>query len=57
MMCNQKGVKTLYLFRNLHTLKCKENIYLDYMNINRQPAVMRLMIDIKHQPDTVLIEV
>ena len=47
----QKSVKIVYLFWNLHTLKCKENIYLGYMNINHAPVATRLMIDIKHQPD------
>ena len=57
--CSQKNVKIAYLFWNLHrpTLKCKENIYLEYMNINGQPAVTWLMIHIKHQPDTVSVDV
>ena len=46
---SQKNVKIVYLFWNLHTLKCKENIYLEYMNINHEPVATRLMIDIKHQ--------
>ena len=44
-------------FLNLHTLKCKENIYLEYMNINHEPVAIRLMIDIKHQPDRVLVDI
>ena len=53
-----KQVSKVYtFFWNLHTLKCKENIYLEYMNINRQPAATRSMIDIKHQTDTVLVDV
>ena len=55
--CSQKGVKIVYLFWKLHTLKCKENVYLEYMNINRQPATTWLMIDIKHQTDRVLVDV
>ena len=31
--------------------------YLVYMNINRQPAATRLMIEIKHQTDRVLVDV
>ena len=38
-------------------MKCKENIYLEYMNINHEPVATRLMIDIKHQPDRVLVDV
>ena len=53
----QKSVKIAYLFWNLHTLKCKENIYLEYMNINHEPVATRLMIDIKHQPDRVLVDI
>ena len=55
--CSQKNVKIVYPFWNLNTLKCKENIYLEYMNINRQPAATWLIIDIKNQPDTVLVDV
>ena len=55
--CSQKSVKIVYPFWNLHNLKCKENIYLEYMNINRQPAATWFIIDIKHQPDTVPVEV
>ena len=44
-------------FWNLHTLKSKENIHLEYMNINRKTAATWLMFDIKHQPDTVLVDV
>ena len=54
---SQKKCQNLYLFWNLHTLKCKENIYLEYMNINYEPVATRLMIDIKHQPDRVLVDV
>ena len=54
---SQKSVKIVYLFWNLHTLKCKENQYLEYMNINHELVATRLMIDIKHQPDTVLVDV
>ena len=46
----QKSVKIVYL-------KCKENIYLEYMNINRQPAATWLMIGIKHQPDRAQVDV
>ena len=35
----------------------KHNLYLEYMNINHEPVATRLMIDIKHQPDTVLVDV
>ena len=49
-MTQSKSVKVVYLFWNLHILKRKENIYLEYMNISRQRAATRLMIDIKHQP-------
>ena len=54
---SQKSVKIVYLFWDLHTLKCKENTYLEYMNINREPVATRLMIDIKHQPDRVLVDI
>ena len=54
---SQKSVKIVYLFWNLHTLKCKENIYLEYMNINHEPVATRLMIDIKHQPDRVQVDI
>ena len=54
---SQKSVKIVYLFWNLHTLKCKENIYLEYKNIKHEPVATRMMIDIKHQPDRVLIDV
>ena len=54
---NQKIVKIVYPFWNLHTLKCKENIYLEYMNINHEPVASRLMIDIKYQPDAVLVDI
>ena len=54
---SQESVKIVYLFWNLHTLKCKENIYLEYMNINYEPVASRLMIDIKYQPDAVLVDI
>ena len=38
-------------------MKCKENTYLEYMNINREPVATRLMIDIKYQPDRVLVDI
>ena len=44
-------------FWNLHTLKCKENINLEYMNIKHEPVATRLMVDIKHQPDRVLVDI
>ena len=46
---SQKSVKIVYLFWNLHTLKCKENIYLEDMNINHEPVATGLMFDINHQ--------
>ena len=52
-----KNCQNLYLFWNFHTQKCKENVYLEYMNINRQLSATQLMIDIKHPPDTVLVDV
>ena len=54
---SQKSAKIVYLFWNLHTLKCKENIYLAYMNINHEPVATGLMIDIKHEPDRVLVNI
>ena len=54
---SQKSVKIVYVFWNLYTLKCKENTYLEYMNINHEPVATRLMIDIKHQPDRVVVYV
>ena len=62
---SQKSFNIVYIFWNLHTLKCKENIYLEYMNINHEPVATRLnepvatrlMIDIKHQPDRVLVDI
>ena len=30
---------------------------LEYMNINHEPVATRLMIDIKHQPDRVLVDI
>ena len=38
---SQKSVKIVYLFWNLHTLECKENIYLEYMNINHEPVAFQ----------------
>ena len=35
----------------------QKNIYLEYININRQPAATRLMIDIKRQPELYLVYV
>ena len=35
----------------------KTPLYLEYMNINHEPVATRLMIDIKHQPDRVLVDV
>ena len=54
---SQKKCQNCILFWNLHTLKGKENIYLEYMNINHEPGATRLMIDIRHQPGRVLVEV
>ena len=54
---SQKSVKIVYVFLNLHTLKCKENLYLEYMNINHEPVATGLMIDIKHQPDAVVVDI
>ena len=54
---SQKSVKIVYLFWNLHTLKCNENIYLEYMNINHEPVASRLMIDISRQPERVLVDI
>ena len=54
---SQKKCQDCLVFWNLHTLKCKENLYLEYMNINHEAVATRLMIDIKHQPDTVLVDV
>ena len=55
--CSQKSVKIVQLFWNLHTLKCKENIYPEYVNINRQPVATQLTTDIRHQSDTVLVDI
>ena len=55
--CSQKKCQNCIPFWNLHTLKCKENTYLKYMNINHEPVATRLMIDIKHQPDAVLVDI
>ena len=57
MTKSSQSVKIVYLFWTLHTLKCKENIYQEYMNINHEPVASRLMIDIKHQPDAVLVDI
>ena len=54
---SQKKCQNCICFWNLHTLKCKENTYLEYMNINHEPVATRLMIDIKYQPDRVLVDV
>ena len=54
---SQKKCQNCILFWNLHTLKCKENIYIEYMNINHEPVATLLMIDIKHQPDAVLVDI
>ena len=54
---SQKMCQNRILVLNLHTLKCKESIYLEYMNINHEPVATRLMIDIKHQPDRVLVDI
>ena len=54
---SHKKCQNCILFWNLHALKCKENIYLEYMNINHEPVATRLMIDIKHQRDTDLVDV
>ena len=35
----------------------QENIYIENMNINHEPVATRLMIDIKHQPDRVLVDI
>ena len=35
----------------------QRNLYLEYMNINHEPVATRLMIDIKHQPDRVLVDI
>ena len=37
--------------------ECKENIYLEYLNINHEPVATCLRTDIKHQPDRVLVDV
>ena len=55
-LASQKRVKIVYLLESTY-LKSKENIYLKYMNINHQPAATRLMSDIKHQPNRVLVDV
>ena len=54
---SQKSAKNVYLFWNLHTLKCKENTYLEYMNSNHEAVATPLMIDIKYQPDRVLVDI
>ena len=54
---SQKKCQIVYVFWNLHTLKCKENTNLEYMNINHEPVATRLMIDIKYQPDGVLVDI
>ena len=47
----QKSVKIVYLFWNLHALKCKDNIYVQHMNINREPVA------IKRQPEIYPVDV
>ena len=54
---SQKKCQNCIRFLNLHTQKCKENLYLEYMNINREPVATRLMIDIKHHPEAVLVDI
>ena len=44
---SKKSVKIVYLFWNQNTLKYKEDIYLEYMNINHEPVATQLMIDIQ----------
>ena len=51
---SQKVSKLYTIFEN-YTLKCKENVYLEYM-INHQPAATWLMIDIK-QPELYLFDI
>ena len=31
--------------------------FLKYMNISHQPTVVQLTIDIKHRPDTLLVDI
>ena len=54
---SQEKCQNCVLFWNLHTLKCKENIYLEYKNIKPEPVATQMMIDIKHQPDRALVDV
>ena len=54
---SQKKYQNCIRLSNLHTLKCKENLYIEYMNINHEPVASRLMIDIKHQPGRVLVDI
>ena len=53
--CCQKVSKLYTSFENY--MKCKENVYLEDMNINCQPAATRLITDIKHQPELYLVDV
>ena len=54
---SQKKCQNCIFFWNLDTLKCKENTFLEYMNMNHEPVATRLMIDIKHQPKLYLVDV
>ena len=54
---SQKNFQNCIPFLESTYLKWKENIYLEYMNINHEPVATRLLIDIKHQPDRVLVDV
>ena len=35
----------------------RKHIYLEYMSIKHEPVATGLMIDIKHQPDRVLVDI
>ena len=53
-----KKMSKLYTFFLESTYPEKQRkVYPEYMNINRQPAATRLMINIKHQPDRILVDV
>ena len=54
---SQKKSQNCILFLESTYLEMQRNIYLEYLNINHEPVATRLMIDIKHQPDTVLADV
>ena len=56
MTKSSQKVSKLYTFLNLHTVKCKENIYLEHININHQPVATQLMFDIRHQPELYLVD-